>query len=197
MPIFIIFLLVSFAHAFTPQSKDEIFLNESDKKKAFECSEKYILFLANHYLFKKHSSDYQNICSCDDIEKLDRTRLQVFSNYRQVMTQYLSFTHVTCGKNLWLCINPTKEKSFEVARSGAEFCELVEKKIKEEFSTPFASDELLNLSQTLKPYYNISKRDWGRKACDELLPKAKLHKSCSEKIGGSGNGQAIENEQLH
>lgn len=182
--------------AFTPQSKDDIFLAKGEKEKAEECSKRYVTFTANNFIFKKMTNHYEKICDCSDIKKINPSFLHLFGDFRQVQTSYLSYSAVACHKNIWLCLNPTKEKDLEEARSADEFCKLIDKKIDQEFKTPFASPELLRISLELTPYFNMAKFKWGEKACEELLPKANLHPHCRSG-GGEKVEQIIQNEELH
>ena len=177
--IFFILIFSTQAYSFRPADKSEIFISKESADKALECGRRYINFLGNHFIFEKAAESYESTCSCDDI---DRRKLQIYSNYRQIMGQYLSYSHVACSKNIWLCVNPTREKKLEEARSADEYCRLVDELIDQKFKTPFSSEQLKAASLELLPLFNIPKYQWGRAACEKLLPLAKLHPKCN--LGG-------------
>lgn len=186
--IFFTLLFSTQVYSFRPADKSEIFISKENAAKALECGRRYINFLGNHFIFEKMSDRYESTCSCEDI---DRRQLHVFSNYRQVTAQHLSYSHVACSKSIWLCVNPTREGKLEEARSADEYCRLVDELIDQKFKTPFSSKELKAASLELSPLFNTPKYQWGRAACEKLLPLAKLHPKCSPNSGaGGGSGAA-------
>jgi hypothetical protein len=182
---FFIILISLNAFGYRPSNTKEIFLSDADKEKSMACNKRYINFIANHYFYTR--VDYSKICSCDDVNKLDRRILHKQSFLMQAMLQKHSYLHVSCEKNYWLCLNVLNDQRLEAIKNADEYCKATDALIDESFNTPFSSPELKESLMNTVPIFNRPKHEWALASCEQTISKAKLHPSCS-KGGGAGSG---------